>query len=229
MIAMKRLLTFAVLGSLAFAPIGCAKKDKGTDSPDEAAQEDGDPMVELQAIPEKIQAEIDLVLQPITDVDVVVDQLTSIPTRYGMNAADLTAMASAKFDGGSVEFNAEIDGDAKAEIETMLVTIEGIGAGLKETPARAKTATANLAELGIKATGIVTKLTASIQAKMANPLLKADKKAELQGELDLVVKFDADIKASIGDAKATVMGVPKLGAEALGKLTAAFAGGASAG
>lgn len=186
-------------------------------------------MVELQTIPEKIQAEIDLVLQPITDVDVVVDQLTSIPTRYGMNAADLTAMASAKFDGGTVEFSADINGDAKAEIETMLATIAGIGTGLKETPARAKTATANLAELGVKAAGIVAKMTASIQAKMANPLLKADKKAELQGELDLVVKFDADIKASISDAKATVMGVPKLGAEALAKLTAAFAGSASAG
>lgn len=226
---MKRLLTFAVLGTLALAPVGCGKKDKGTDSPDGAAQEDADPMVELQTIPEKIQAELDLVLQPITDIDVVVDQLTSIPTRYGMNAADLTAMASASFDGGTVEFKAEVDGEAKAEIETMIATIQGIAVGLKETPARAKTAAGNLAELGIKATGIVTKMTTSINAKLANPLLKAEKKAELQGELDLVIKFDADIKASIGDAKATVMGVPKLGTEALGKLTAALAGGASAG
>lgn len=226
---MKRLLTFLVLGSLAVAPMGCNKKDKGTDNPDEASEEDGDPMAELQAIPDQIQAEIDLVLQPITDVDVVVDQLTSIPSRYGMNASDLTAMASAKFDGGTVEFNADVSGDAKAEIETMLATIEGIAVGLKETPARAKTATANLAELGVKATGIVTKLTTSINAKMSNPLLKAEKKAELQAELDLVMKFDADIKATIGSAKETVMGVPKMGTEALAKLTAALAGGASAG
>ena len=226
---MKRLLTVLVLGSLAIAPLGCNKKDKGTDNPDEAAQEDGDPMAELQAIPDQIQGEIALVLQPITDIDAGVDQLTSIPSRYGMNATDLTAMASAKFDGGSVEFNADISGEAKAEIETMLATIGGIAVGLKETPARAKTAAANLAELGVKATGIVTKLTTSINAKMSNPLLKAEKKAELQAELDLVMKFDADIKATIGSAKETVMGVPKLGAEALAKLTAAFAGGASAG
>lgn len=226
---MKRLLSILVLGTLATAPMGCGNKDKGTNSPDEAAQEDADPMVELQAIPEKVQAEIDLVLQPITDVDVVIDQLTSIPTRYGMNAADLTAMASAKFDGGTVEFNADISADAKAEIETMLGTIEGIALGLKETPARAKTATANIAELGVKATGLVAKLQSSLQAKLANPLLKADKKAELQAELDVVIKFDADIKATIGDAKQTVMGVPKKGTEALAKLTAALAGGASAG
>jgi len=226
---MKRLLTLFVLGSLTVTPMGCSKKDKGTDNPDEAAQEDGDPMAELQTIPDEIQAEIDLVLQPINDVDVVVDQLTSIPTRYGMSAGDLTTMASAKFDGGTIEMNADIDGDAKAEIETMLATVEGIAIGLKETPARAKTATAHLAELGVKATGIVTKLTTSINAKLANPLLKAEKKAELQAELAQVMKFDADIKASIGDAKQTVMGVPNMGAEALGKLTAALAGGASTG
>ncbi len=226
---MKRLATFFVLGTLVLTPMGCKKNDKGTDSPDEAAQEDGDPMVELQAIPEKIQAEVDLVLQPITDVDVVIDQLTSIPSRYGMNAADLTAMASAKMDGGTVEFNAEISGDAKAEIETMLATLEGIVTGLKETPARAKTATANIAELGVKATGLATKLQTSLQGKLANPLLKPEKKAELQAELDLVVKFNADIKGTIGEAKNTVMGVPKMGTEALAKLTAALAGGASAG
>ncbi|MEM6290162.1 MAG: hypothetical protein AAGA54_02825 [Myxococcota bacterium] len=226
---MKRMSTLLVLCALAFTPMGCKKSDKGSESPDEAAQEDADPMVELQTIPEKIQAEVDLVLQPIYDVDVVIDQLTSIPTRYGMNAADLTAMASAKFDGGTVEFNADVSADAKAEIETMLGTIEGIAVGLKETPARAKTAAGHLAELGVKATGLVTKLQSSLQAKLANPLLKAEKKAELQAELDLVIKLDADIKATVGDAKATVMSVPKKGTEALTKLTAALAGSASAG
>ncbi len=226
---MKRLLTLFVLGSLAITPMGCKKNDKGTDSPDEAAEQDADPMAELQAIPEKIQAEVDVVLQPITDVDVVIDQLTSIPSRYGMNASDLAAMASAKMDGGSIEFSADVSGDAKAEIEAMLGTVEGITVGLKETPARAKTAAANIAELGVKATAIATKLQTSLQGKLANPLLNAEKKAELQGELDLVVKFNADIKATVGDAKTTVMSVPKLGADALGKLTAALAGGASAG
>ena len=52
---------------------------------------------------------------------------------------------------------------------------------------------------------------------------------EREAELDLVMKFDADIKATIGSAKETVMGVPKMGTEALAKLTAALAGGASAG
>ncbi len=226
---MKRMSALLVLCVLTAAPLGCKKNDKGTDNPDEAAQEDADPMAELQAIPEKIQAEIDLVLQPINDVDVVIDQLTSIPTRYGLNAADLTAMASAKMDGGTVSVEIDVDADAKAEIETMLTTIEGIVIGLKETPKRAKDATGNLIALGAKAAGIATKLQASLQGKLANPLLKAEKKAEVQAELDLVIKFNADIKASIDDAKTTVMSVPQKGTEALAKITSALAGGASAG
>lgn len=224
----------AALCTLAFAAAapmtGCSKKDKGTENPDEASESDVDPMTELESIPGQIQAELDLVLQPLTDVDVVIDQLTSIPSRHGLNAAELTAMAGAKFDGNSasVELNGDVSAEAKAEIDAMLTTIQGIAVGLKETPARAKDATANLVALGARATAISTKITTSLTAQLSNPLLKAEKKAEIQGQLDIVATLDADIKASIGGAKETVMSVPQKGTEALAKLTAALAGGGSA-
>ena len=225
---MKRHLIAALCAALIVpAAVGCKKNDKGSTNPDEAAEGEADPMAELQAIPDQIQAELDVVLQPINDVDVVIDQVTSIPTRYGLDAASLTALAKASMEDGSVEVSLDVEGDAKAEIETMLKTINGIAVGLKETPQRAKDATANIIALGSKATGLDTKLTASLNAKLANPMLKAEKKAELQAELDLVVKFDADIKAIIGDAKQTVGELPAKGTEALAKLTAAFAGSAS--
>ncbi|MBL4686964.1 MAG: hypothetical protein JKY37_20380 [Nannocystaceae bacterium] len=186
-------------------------------------------MVELQAIPAEIQAELDLVLQPINDVDVVIDQVTSIPTRYGLDAASLTAMAKASMSDGTVSVEIDVNADAKAEIETMLKTVNGIAVGLKETPARVKTATGNIIALGAKATGIVAKVTAKLQAKLANPLLKADAKVSIQADLDLVVGVNAEIKAMIGDAQQTVSSLPAKGTEALAKLTAAFAGGASAG
>ena len=225
--------TSIVLSSLCIALLvpatGCGKKDKGTANPDDAAESDVDPMVELQAIPAEIQAELDLVLQPINDVDVVIDQVTSIPTRYGLDAASLTAMAKASMSDGTVSVEIDVNADAKAEIETMLKTVNGIAVGLKETPARVKTATGNIIALGAKATGIVAKVTAKLQAKLANPLLKADAKVSIQADLDLVVGVNAEIKAMIGDAQQTVSSLPAKGTEALAKLTAAFAGGASAG
>jgi hypothetical protein len=210
------------------APLGCGKKDKGTTNPDEAAEGEVDPLEELKAIPTQVQAEVDVVLQPITDVDVVIDQVTSMPQTLGLDAASLRGLAKASLENGQVSVDLDIAAEAKAEVEAVLVKITGIVTGLKETPERVKTATGNIVALGTKATGLVTKLTAQYQAKLSNPLLKADAKAKIQADLATVVQLDADIKGTITDAKATVMSLPDKGKDALVKLTAAFAGGASA-
>lgn len=216
--------------TLALPLTGCSKKDKGTENPDEAAENDVDPLEELKSIPDQIQAEVDVVLQPITDVDVVIDQVTSMPQTLGVDAASLKGMAAASLSSdGEISVELDIAAEAKAEVEAVLVKVKGIATGLKKTPERVKVATTHIVELGAKSTALVTKLTAQYQAKLTNPLLKADAKAKIQADLDLIVKLDADIKATVSDAKATVTELPSKGKEALVKLTQAFAGGASAG
>jgi hypothetical protein len=226
---MKRISALLLVSAFVAMPMGCSKKDKGTTNPDEAAESDVDPLAELQSIPDRIQAEIDLVLQPITDVDVVIDQVTSIPTRHGVDAGGLTSLAKASLDGGTVSVDLDVEGDVKAEIETLIETIQGIAVGLKAMPERATNATKNIVTLGGKAAALSAALTAKYNAKLANPLMKAEAKAELQAELASVTKLDAEIKGIVNDAKATVTALPAKGTEALAKLTAAFAGGASAG
>ena len=223
-------LLFLLSVTLAAPSLGCNKKDKGSTNPDEAAEAEGevDPLEELKAIPTQVQAEVDLVLQPITDVDVVIDQVTSMPQTLGVDAASLKGLAKASLENGEVSVDLDIAADAKAEVEAVLVKIQGIVTGLKETPERVKTATGNIIALGTKATGLVGKLTAKYQAKLSNPLLKADAKAKIQADLDTVLKLDADIKATINDAKTTVTSLPDKGKDALVKLTAAFSGAASA-
>jgi len=224
---MQRITIALSLIVLAAAPLGCNKKDKGTKNPDQAAAEDeqGDPLAALQNIPNEIQAEVDGVLKPITDVDVVIEQVTTLPTRHNLDAKGLRTMASATLEDGTVAVNLDVTAEAKAEIEAMLNTVKGIGIGLKETPERATTATKNILALGAKATALVAKLTAKYQAKLSSPFTKAEEKAKLQAELDSIVKLDADIKAIIGDAKSTVTGLPAKGTEAMAKLTAAFTAG----
>jgi len=213
---------------------GCKKNDKGTDSPDAAAESDQDPLAELQAIPGQVQAEVDMVLQPITDVDVVIDQVAAMPSELGLDAASLKAMASTSLQAGmedgeiTVSADLELAAEARAEVEAVLAKIKGIVTGLRQTPERVQTATTHIVGLGTKATGLVTSLTATYQAKLANPLLKADAKAKLQADLDLVIKLDADIKATVSDAKATVGELPSKGKDALVKITAAFAGSGAA-
>lgn len=222
---MQRLTTVFCLVALVVAPMGCSKKDKNSKNPDEAAESDVDPLEELKGIPVAIQAEVDMVLQPINDVDVVIEQISSMPGRLGVDAKGLTALASASFTNGEVSVNLDVSAEAKAEIEALLTTIKGIGTGLKEMPSRVPVATKNIVGHGAKAVALVTKLTAKYQAKLSSPFTKADEKVKIQGELDIVVKLDADIKTTVNDAKATVMAVPQKGTEALAKITAAFAAG----
>ncbi|MCH9682194.1 MAG: hypothetical protein K0V04_12220 [Deltaproteobacteria bacterium] len=224
-----RISVLFILSVALAAPLtGCKKNDKGTENPDEAAESDVDPLDELQTIPDQIQAEIDMVLQPINDVDVVIDMVTSMPQTLGLDAASLRGMAAASLSAdGEVSVELDIAAEAKAEVEAALLKIKGIGTGLRETPERVKTATANIVALGAKATGLVAKLTAKYQAKLSNPMLKGDKKAKVEADLALIVKVDTDIKASVSDAKQTVTSLPSKGKEALVKLTKAFAGGAS--
>jgi len=222
---MQRIIIALSLVALAAAPLGCGKKDKASKNPDEATEEEGDPLEALKNIPNEIQAEVDGVLKPINDVDVVVEQVTSIPTRHKVDVKGLKSMAKASLDNGTVAVNLDVTAEAKAEIEQMLETVKGIAIGLKETPQRATEATKNIVALGVKATALVGKLTAKYQAKLKAPLLKAEEKAKIQADLAAVTKLDADIKTIISDAKTTVTGVPDKGAEALAKLTAAFTAG----
>jgi hypothetical protein len=228
---MSRASLLFLLSMVLAAPLaGCSKKDKGTTNPDEATEAEGevDPLAELQAIPGQVQAEVDLVLQPITDVDVVIDQVTSMPETLGVDPASLRGLAKASLENGEVAVSLDVTAEAKAEVEAVLVKITGIVTGLQQTPERVKTATGNIVAIGTKATALVSKLTAKYQAKLSNPLLKAEAKAKIQADLDTVLELDADIKATISDAKQTVTSLPNKGKEALVKLTAAFSGAASA-
>jgi hypothetical protein len=226
---MKKISVLIALAVLAAAPMACNKKDKGSKNPDETAEAEGDPLEELKSIPTQIQAEVDGVLKPITDVDVVVEQFGSMPSRLGIDAAGLRGMAKASFDGGEVAVNLEISAEAKAEVEALLATVKGIGTGLKEVPQRATVATKNIVALGAKAAALAAKVTPKIQAKLSSPFTKAEEKVKLQADLAAVAQIKGDIQGTVSDAKATVMGVPAKGTEALAKLTAAFAGGGSAG
>ena len=226
-----RASVLVALSALIIVPnAGCKKKDK-TENPDEAAEADVDPLEELKSIPTQIQAEVDGVLQPINDIDVVIDQMAAMPGKYNLDAASLTGMVKGSFEGGKAEISADmnVSEEAKAEIQTLLKTAGGIAVGLKELPQRSASATKNIIALGAKAGALVGKLQAKYQAKLSSPFTKAEEKAKIQGELDMVLKLQGDIKATVGDAKSTVMGVPQKGTEALAKITAAFAGGANAG
>jgi acetylornithine deacetylase/succinyl-diaminopimelate desuccinylase-like protein len=218
--------TLAALVLIA-APAGCSKKDKAeTESPEGEAS--GDPVAQLQGFQTQLTAEIDAVMKPITDAKALINDIGSMPDRLGVTMADLKGMFEASFNNGTVEVKADlkITAEAKAELEAVLTKAKEIGAGLKALPETVKTATANILEIGVKATGVATKATATISAKLKNPMIKADAKVELEGQLTAVADLKASIETSVNDAKSSVMELPAKGTEISAKLLASFSGSA---
>ncbi len=80
-----------------------AKAPDSVDDSDEAPRQS--PMEELQAIPKELRAQVANLTKPIDDVQKVIDQLTSIPKRYGLDPADMTAMAKATLESGKVSLD----------------------------------------------------------------------------------------------------------------------------
>lgn len=212
-----------VLLSLALAaPVGCGKEREGTVHPDEASA-----LKELEAIPARIQAEVDLVLQPIHDVDVVIDQVSSMPEALGVDAASLRRLTTASLETGEVAVSPDVPADARAEVEAVLVKIHGLATRLEETPARVESASADLAAIATKATDLVSALTTRYRTALSDSRLDAAAKARMKADLATVLALDAEIQATLSQARHAMVSLPSRGKDALAQLTVALSGTAS--
>jgi hypothetical protein len=176
-----------------------------------------------------LQAGVDQLMQPITDTQWVIDEITSLPARLNLDAGSLLGMAKATMDSGTISISADLNlaAEAQAEVQALLGKIQAIVAGLKATPDRVQALTvqagAAIAQVPVLATGITT----TAQAKLANPLASAESKAQAQADLSAVVNVQASVEAQIQDVQNKIVGIPAMATEALAKLAASFAGGAS--
>ncbi len=230
---MNRYLAIATLMVLAMSLAACGGgKAEAKTSGDASAEADVEPMDQLKGISTSLQASVDTLMQPINDVDGLINDITSLPTKLNLDAASLMGMFSAQASSdGKIEISADITTDdaVKAEIEAVMERLRNIIAGLKAIPTNVKLVTVQAAEAVVALPVLATKVTASANAKIVNPFGKAEEKAQAQADLTAVAGVQTEIQGQISDIQAQITGIPAMGAEALAKITAAFAGGASAG
>jgi hypothetical protein len=208
------------LAAIATLSLGCAHKSRDTKPPQEETS--ADPMAELEGIPAAIDAEVQLVLEPIHEVDRVLEQVSTMPGRLGIEPKGLRALALASLKDGEVAINLQLSTEARAEVEALLESVRKISVGLRDTPERIAVSTKNIVAQGAKAVALTGKLTVKFQAKMALPFVSVEEKARLQEQLATVQRIEADVKARVAEAKSTVVDLPARGTEALAKLTAAL-------
>lgn len=221
----KLVLTAGLVAVMCTSLTACKNKGDGTENPDGEEESDKDPMEELKAIPTDIQAEVDLVLKPITDLEKLMADIETAPDRLAITTADLKGMVSASFEGGKIEIDTELDitADARAEIQAMLELALDVAAGIKNTPDTVAAATKNIVAHGARATTLATKLTTKLTAKVK--FAKGEEKASLEAQLQEITQLEADISTTIDEAKATVTELPAKIAEMGAKFTASLAVG----
>jgi hypothetical protein len=226
---MYRTFVLAIACCLVVPACGGGNGGSGETSAD--AEADLSAMDQLNGLSVELQAGLDTLMQPINDTQSVIDDITSMPARLNIDAASLMSMASATMESGTVSIAADFNAEAavRAEVEAVLTKLQGIVAGLKATPERVQQMSMTLAQATAKLPVLATQVTTSAQAKLANPLGSAESKAQAQADLNAVAGVQANIQAQISDVQAKVTGIPVMATEALAKLAASFAGGASAG
>jgi hypothetical protein len=230
---MLRRINAVLMLSLLALPLsigGCEKKEKGekTENPDDA--EKGDPVEELKATPDKIQAEIDAVLKPIDDAEALMADLESIPARYELSLDDFKGMVAANFavteEGAEIELSADLSiaEDAKAELTATIQQLKDIKVALETTPDRILVATQNIAAIGEESVKLALEVIPSLQAKAK--VAMGDKKAEIDGQINEVMALKDQIPALVTDAQAQLTELPARAAEIGANFTASFAASA---
>lgn len=222
-----RLLVSSFIVGLSLATFGCAGHHKEAGSA-ETTKADLAPIEELKAIPDDLNAAVQDIMKPIDDTQSVIDQVTSLPKRYKLNAKDVMGMASASVQSGQVNVNfdakATITEDAKAEVTTALTKLTDIVVGLKATPDKVAALGKKLATVTAKVPVLATRVSSESTLTISNPMASADAKAKAQANIDGVKQIQGTVQASIKDTQAKVSGIPAMATTALGKITAAFAG-----
>jgi len=224
---MNRSMTMAFAILMAAAAIGCGgdKKQAPQTSGDAAAEAKADPMVELQGLSASLQGSVDALMQPITDTDALINEITALPQTLNLDAASVMSMFSAQLSSdGQIEVSADITTDeaVKAEIQALLARLKAIVDGLKAIPQNVQAVGVAAGAALVKVPALGAAVTASANVKLANPFGKAEDKAKAQADLQAVAGIQAGIQAQIQDIQAKVMGIPELATGALAKMAAAF-------
>jgi hypothetical protein len=208
---------------------GCEKKDKGeeTENPDKA--EGGDPLEELLAIPDRLQAEVDGLLKPIDDAEKLMGEIETIPERYSLSAADFKGVVQANFaiteEGAEIQLSADlaVAEEAKAELIAIVQQLKDIKVALETTPDRIVVATENIVKIGADAVALAAEVIPSLAAKAK--VAMGDTKAEIEAQIAEVTALKDQIPQLVEDAKSKLTEIPARAAEVGANFTTSFAAG----
>jgi hypothetical protein len=183
-------------------------------------------MDQLKGLSTDLQAQLDTLMAPVNEVDALVNQITSMPSRLGVDSKALLATAKATVENGKVAVSADISSDAavRAEVEQVLGKLKKTVDGLKAIPTNAKNLVAKAAQALVAVPVLGAKVTFEANVKLSNPFGAPLAKEQAQADIQSVAQVQAEVQGKIQQVQQKVVGLPTLATSALAKLAASFAG-----
>lgn len=222
-------IVFALALCLSLAACGGSKKssnNQGNAAPGAAGQVQVEltPMQELQGLSINLQAGVDALMSPINETQLLIDHITQMPARLGIDARSLMAMCSTTLNSGQIAFDASISPDAaiQAEIHGVLERLSFIVAGLQAIPQNVQALGQAAVEATAKVPLLATQVSTSANVTLANPFAKPEAKAQAQADMNAVNQVQAEVQMKISEVQSTIMGIPAMATEALAKFARAF-------
>ena len=206
-------------------PAGCGGGQKKTRT--DGAEVELTAMQQLQAVSTDLQAGVDRLMAPINETQRIIDHITAMPGRLGIDAGSLMGMCKSSFQSGQLDFDANISAAAEVQAEVMgvLARLNHIVAELKATPQKVTALGQQAVEATAKVPLLATQVATSANVTLANPFSSAEDKAQAQADMNAVNQVKGEVMTKISEIQAKVTGIPAMATEALAKLGAAFAVG----
>jgi hypothetical protein len=181
-------------------------------------------MDELKKLDAQLRTQLDSALQPVKEVDALISEVGTMPTRLRIDASELRAVLVSKFRGTGVNLTGELADrqKVKLQIDVLLARVDGVMLGLKAMPSRAQALTETCGAAVAKLPVLASRVNAQAKATLQNPLARAEDKARAKLEMGSVSKVQADLQATIQQVQSTASTLPALASEALVKLTSSF-------
>lgn len=204
--------------------MGCGKAEQGSTTASEEAVA-LPPMQQLKGLSDQLRADLNSVMQPIQEVESIVNDAATMPARLQLNVSALSSVLSAKVSGTEASLSADLAGrpEVKAEIDALCGRVDATVKGLKEIPARVGHLVKRCGETLVMVPVLATKVTTSANMTMSSPFASAEAKATAQADLAAIVTVKTDIETTIREVQTQISALPNLATDALAKLSMSFA------
>lgn len=198
---MKRsVLMSSLVLALAAAMPACGGGGSGEPAKDgdsaskDGASESGDPMVDMKAISDGIQKDVDAVLQPLKDADAIIDGVANLPKeikasgKAKLDAKKLMAEAQKIVNGEEPNLDAlGLEAEAKVKVKERFDKLNALVKNVKEMDTKLKELGTRIVDAVTKVPALGAKVVAKAQVKIKAPFgVSAEDKKKAEEDMKAV-------------------------------------------